>query len=149
MSTMRAWCLLGLMASACLTPAQAQHQSADVSRAIAALENQWLDAEKANKAELVAPMIAQQYLSTESSGKLEDKAKTLEEVRTRRYQSAEYEDLQVAVFGSSTAIARGGYRAVGTEPDGTPFKEHLRWTDTWVRMPGGKWQCVASQYTAI
>ena len=149
MSMMRAWSLAGLIASACLSPAQAQDKSADVSRAVAAMENQWLEAEKANKTELLAPLIADQYLSTESSGKLEDKAQTLEEARTRKYQSAAYEDLQVAVFGSSVAIARGGYRAAGTGPDGKPFKEHLRWTDTWVKMPGGRWQCVASQYTAI
>ena len=149
MSMMRAWCLVGLIATACLPTAEAQDKSADVSRAIAALENQWLDAEKANKSELLAPLIADRYLSTETSGKLEDKAQTLEEARSRKYQSAEYEDLQVAVFGSGVAIARGGYRAAGTEADGKPFKEHLRWTDTWVKMPGGKWQCVASQYTAL
>jgi len=26
-----------------------------------------------------------------------------------------------------------------------PFDETARWTDTWVKMPSGKWQCVADQ----
>lgn len=142
------WCLMGLVALAGFLPAAAQDKNADVSKAILALENQWLEAEKTNSAEAVAPLLADKYLSTETSGKLEDKAKTLDEIRSRKYKTAEYEDVQVTVFGH-TAIVRGGYRASGTEPDGTSFREHLRWTDTWVRMPDGKWQCVATQYTAI
>jgi hypothetical protein len=33
--------------------------------------------------------------------------------------------------------------------EGTSRKayEHLRWTDTWVKTPAGKWQVVATQYT--
>ena len=46
-------------------------------------------------------------------------------------------------------IVRGGYRGSGTEPSGKPFTEHLRWTDTWVKTPAGKWQVVATQYTPV
>jgi ketosteroid isomerase-like protein len=148
MSTTGAWCLLSLVALAGVPPAAAQDTNAEVSKAILAMENQWLEAEKTNSADVVAPLLADKYLATETSGKLEDKAKTLDEVRTRKLKSAEYEDVQVAVFGH-TVIVRGGYRASGTESDGTAFHEHLRWTDTWVKMPDGKWQCVATQYTAI
>lgn len=42
----------------------------------------------------------------------------------------------------------GGYEGQGTDA-GMPFKERLRWTDTWVKMADGKWQCVARQYTEI
>jgi hypothetical protein len=35
-------------------------------------------------------------------------------------------------------IATGGYKGKGTE-EGKLFVEHLRWTDTWVKIPGGKW----------
>jgi hypothetical protein len=27
--------------------------------------------------------------------------------------------------------------------------EHERWTDTWVKMPNGSWQCVASHGSEI
>lgn len=148
MSTMPAWCLTGLVALAAVMPAAAEDQGGEVAKTILALENRWLDAEKTNSADVVSALLADKYLSTESNGKLEDKAQALDEIRKRKYRSAEYEDVQVTVFGA-TAIARGGYRASGTEPDGKPFTEHLRWTDTWVKMAGGKWQCVATQYTAI
>jgi ketosteroid isomerase-like protein len=54
----------------------------------------------------------------------------------------------VTVFGK-TAIATGGFKGKGTGSDGKPFDDHSRWTDTWVKMPDGKWQCVASQDTLI
>jgi ketosteroid isomerase-like protein len=53
----------------------------------------------------------------------------------------------VTVFGD-TAIATGGFKGTGTEA-GKPFDEHVRWTDTWVKMPDGKWQCVASQGSPV
>ena len=32
---------------------------------------------------------------------------------------------------------------------GKPVDNNERWTDTWMKMPSGKWQCVASQATTI
>jgi ketosteroid isomerase-like protein len=81
------------------------------------------------------------------SGQIEDRAQTLADARARKYTSADVEDLKVMVFGD-TAIATGKYRGKGTD-SGQSFAEYARWTDTWVKMPDGKWQCVASQYTSI
>jgi ketosteroid isomerase-like protein len=33
--------------------------------------------------------------------------------------------------------------------DGTKVDRRERWTDTWVKMKDGKWQCVASQQTPV
>jgi ketosteroid isomerase-like protein len=112
------------------------------------LENQWLQADKTNNPDLIAAAVADKYLATTSEGQLEDKAKTLEEIKTRKYNTAEYEDVRITVFGN-TAIVRGGFRGSGTEASGKPFTEHLRWTDTWVKTPAGKWQVVATQYTPV
>jgi ketosteroid isomerase-like protein len=46
------------------------------------------------------------------------------------------------------AIVTGGYKGKGMD-SGKPFNEHLRWTDTWVKMPDGKWQLVASHYSPV
>jgi ketosteroid isomerase-like protein len=136
------------MALAGAMSVQAQQTAGDTSKTIAALEDQWLQAEKTNNADMVAPLFSDKYLATSSEGKLEDKAQTLQEIKTRKYNAAEYEDVQVAVFGN-TAVARGGFKGSGTEPSGKPFTEHLRWTDTWVKTPAGQWQVVATQYTAV
>jgi ketosteroid isomerase-like protein len=139
--------LLGLLALAVVWNVQAQQTGGDTRKTIVDLENRWLEADKASNPDMVAALMSDNYLATNSEGKLEDKAKTLELVKTRKYNTAEYEDVQVTLFGN-TAIARGGYKGSGTEPSGKPFTEHLRWTDTWVKT-GGKWQVVATQYTAV
>jgi len=56
--------------------------------------------------------------------------------------------LKVSVFGD-TAIATGGEKLKGTDPLGKPLDVNERWTDTWVKMPSGKWQCVASHQSPI
>jgi len=50
---------------------------------------------------------------------------------------------------AETAIATGGSKAKGTDASGKPMDEHVRWTDTWVKMPSGKWQCVASHVSPV
>jgi ketosteroid isomerase-like protein len=147
MTRKRMLCLLGLLALAGGIDVQAQ-QSGDPHKTIMDLENQWLEADKAHNADAVASLMSDKYIATNPEGKLDDKAKTLEQVKTRKYRTAEYEDMRITVFGN-TAIARGGFKGSGTEPSGEPFTEHLRFTDTWVKTSGGKWQVVATQYTAI
>ena len=147
MNSKRYWCLLGLLAVAGAINAQAQ-QAADPHKALMDLENQWLQADKTNNPDMIAAAVSDKYLATTSDGQLEDKAKTLEEIKTRKYNNAEYEDIRITVFGN-TAIVRGGFKGSGTEASGKPFTEHLRWTDTWVKTPAGKWQVVATQYTPV
>jgi ketosteroid isomerase-like protein len=147
MNSKRIWCLLGLLALAGALNAQAQ-QATEPHKALMDLENQWLQADKTNNPDLIAAAISDKFLATTPEGQLEDKAKTLEEIKTRKYNNAEYEDIRITVFGT-TAIVRGGVKGSGTEASGKPFTEHLRWTDTWVKTPAGKWQVVATQYTPI
>ena len=147
MKNQRAWYLLGVLGLAVVMNASAQ-EATDPHKAIMDLENQWLEADKTNNPDVIAAAISDKYLATTSEGQLEDKAKTLEEIKTRKYKSAAYEDIRITVFGN-TAIARGGWKGSGTEQSGKPFTEHLRWTDTWVKTPSGKWQVVATQYTPI
>jgi ketosteroid isomerase-like protein len=77
-----------------------------------------------------------------------NRAETLANAKATKYVSAEYEDVKVAVFGN-TAIATGGFNAKGTDASGKPMDIHERWTDTWIKMQSGKWQCVATHGSAI
>jgi ketosteroid isomerase-like protein len=54
----------------------------------------------------------------------------------------------VTVFGD-TGIATGLRVGKGTDEKGKPFDVRVRWTDTWIKMPNGKWQCVATQSTRV
>jgi ketosteroid isomerase-like protein len=141
--------VLGLFALAGGVNVQAQQTTGgDTQKAIVDLENQWMLATKTSNPELIAPALSDKYLATNADGKLADKAKTLEDIKTRKYNSGEYDDLKVAVFGN-TAIVRGSYKGSGTEPSGKSFTEHERFTDTWMKTASGKWQVIASQYTSI
>lgn len=140
-------CLLGLLALAAAASGQAQQGDDASEKAVAALENQWLQSQKTNNPDLVAALLADKFVTTSAEGKLQSKEQMLAASRKRKYSSVEYADVHVTVFGN-TAIATGVYRGKGTEA-GKAFDETERWTDTWVKMPGGKWLCVADHNSPI
>lgn len=120
----------------------------DTERAVLGLEDQWLEADKQHNPEKASVLLADTYLSTSAGGKLESRAKVLADIADRHYATGEYEDMRAAVYGN-TAIVRGIFKGSGTEKDGKAFKEQLRFTDTWIKLDGNKWSCVATQYTAV
>lgn len=125
-----------------------QAKSDDTAKAVAALEQKWLESQKTNNPDLVAPLLADKIVVTSSEGKISGKAESMADAKATKYTSAEYEDVKVNVFGN-TAIATGVFKGKGTDPKGKALDVHERWTDTWVKMPDGKWQCVATQATAV
>lgn len=141
------WCLVGLLSLGSAASSLARN-SGETEKAVAALEQQWLQSQKTNNPDLVVPLIADRFVGTGADGKVTSKAELLAEAKAAKYTSMEYEDVKVSVFGN-TAIATGGSKAKGTDAAGKPMDEHVRWTDTWVKMPSGKWQCVASHVSAI
>ena len=145
----RTWILflVGLLSLGIATRSQAQTSGA-TEKAVAALEQQWLQSQKTNNPDLVAPLLADKFVSTGSDGKVQSKAESLATAKATKYDSAAYEDVKVTVFGD-LAIATGVMKARGTDPSGKPLDVNERWTDTWVKMPNGKWQCVASHQSAV
>ena len=145
----RTWILflVGLLSLGIATRSQAQTSGA-TEKAVAALEQQWLQSQKTNNPDLVAPLLADKFVSTGSDGKVQSKAESFATAKATKYDSAAYEDVKVTVFGDS-AIATGVMKARGTDPSGKPLDVNERWTDTWVKMPNGKWQCVASHQSAV
>jgi ketosteroid isomerase-like protein len=141
-------CVLGFLSLASIATSQAQSGDAGVEKAIVALENQWLQAAKTNNPEPIAANYDDRLVDTSSSGKVTTKAEDMAFLKAIKLTSAEYEDVQVRVFGN-TAIAVGGFKAKGTDPKGKAFDIHERWTDTWVKMPSGKWVCVASASSLV
>jgi ketosteroid isomerase-like protein len=141
------WCLIGLLSLGSAAWLQAQ-QTGGTEKAVAALEQQWLQSQKTNNPDLVAPLLADKFVSTGSDGKVAGKAEMLAMAKATKYDSAELEDVKVTVFGD-TAIATGGFKGKGTDTSGKPLDVNERWTDTWVKMPTGNWQCVASHVSTI
>ncbi|HYA64992.1 MAG TPA: nuclear transport factor 2 family protein [Candidatus Sulfotelmatobacter sp.] len=141
------WSLLGffLLVSAAWSQAQ---QTEGAEKAVAKLEEQWLQAIKTNNPDLVAPLLADKFVSTSGVGKVTGKANALADVKSIKWSRAEYTDLKVTVF-YDTAIATGGLRGTGIDASGKLFDLNVHWTDTWVKVPKGTWQCVASHASAV
>ncbi|HKW66643.1 MAG TPA: nuclear transport factor 2 family protein [Terriglobales bacterium] len=141
------WCIFSLL----LLTAAAWPQnksSAATEKAVAALEQQWLKAQQTSNPDLIKPLLADRFIETTSDGKTMGKAEALAGTKAAKYQSAEYGDVKVSVFGN-TAIATGEFKGKGTDENGKPIASPERWTDTWVKMPNGKWQCVASHASLV
>lgn len=138
------WYFLGLV----LLATTAWSQGGGGEQAVKALEQKWLQSQKTNNPDLIAPYLADNLVDTSSDGKVMGKADAMEVAKKMKYTSADYDDVKVTVFGD-TAIATGGFKGSGTDESGKPFDVHERWTDTWVKMPSGQWQCVATQATPI
>ena len=126
-----------------VSSSQAQDASGATEKAILALESQWIQSQTTNNPALLAPLLADRFINTGTDGKVRNRAETLVTEKATKYSSAEYPELKVTVFGD-TAIATSVWRGQYTDESGKPVNSHSRWTDTWVKMPDGKWQCVAT-----
>ena len=148
MKNTQVWCLLGLLSLAGAVVSQAQQTSGATEKAVMALEDQWLKSQNTNNPELAAPLMADKFISTGDDGKVTNKAQALADAKASKFVSAENENVQVTVFGD-TAIATGLWVGKGTDEKGKPFDVRVRWTDTWIKMSNGKWQCAATQSTIV
>ena len=123
-------------------------KNAAVEKSVADLEQQWLKSQRTNNVDLLEPLLADGFIGTSSEGKVTDRAQTIADAKSTKYTSIDYVDVKVMVFGD-TAIAIGTARFKGTDPSGKPLDANERFTDTWVKMPSGKWQCVASHSSSV
>jgi hypothetical protein len=143
---LRSTLVLGLLAGSAAS--QAQRKTAATLQVIAALEGQWLKAQKDSNPELLAPLLAEGFVNTSTDSHVTNKPDTLALLQAGKWDSAEYTDVKVTVFGG-TAIATGVFTGKGSDRSGQAVTVNERWTDTWVKMPNGQWQCVAAHGSTL
>ena len=141
------WCLIGLISLGSAAWSRAQ-QTGGIEKAVAALEEQWLQAQNTNSPDLLTPLLADKFVSTSPEGKVSSKADTMAELKSYVKDSGTYPEMKVIVYGD-TAIAMGILKAKQKDPSGKIVDLNIQWTDTWAKMPNGKWQCVASHGSSI
>ena len=140
------WCAIALVSL--IVGAQAKdNNQGGTEQAIASSEQQWVDAAKATMWNY-ATLLADNFVNTDSSGKVTSKAETLANFKASKWETNQISNVKVTVFGN-TAIASGEWTGKGTDGNGTAVDTHERWTDTWMKMPNGKWQCIASHSAPI
>src|SRR5260370_1827613 len=69
------WCLIGLISLGSAARSQAQ-QTGATEKAVAALEEQWLQSQKPNDPEQLVPLLADKFVSTEFVGKVNGNPET-------------------------------------------------------------------------
>jgi len=119
-----------------------------VESEIAALEESWAAAQKANDASAIASLLADNYIEVLPDGSLMNKSQVLDDAKKSKYETIELSDLKVISFGD-TAVVVGTFDAKHSDKDGKPLRDHVRYVDTWRKMPGGKWQCIAEGNTIL
>jgi ketosteroid isomerase-like protein len=134
--------VLGLIAWSGAISAQTPQTSSAVEKTILALENKWTESQKTNNPDMLASDLSDKLVIVNSDGKAMSKAEVLADAKATKYTSVEIRNVRIAVFGD-TAIATGDFFAKEIDSSGKALDEHSRWVDTWVKMPNGKWQCVA------
>jgi ketosteroid isomerase-like protein len=116
-------------------------------QAVIAGEHQFDKALSTNNVDLVASLVADNYVSTNIDGAVfVGKAANIADMKEGTLTSYESTDLKVTVY-RDTAIATAIFSSKGTYK-GTPADALGRYTDTWVKM-NGKWLCVASHSSRI
>jgi ketosteroid isomerase-like protein len=131
-----------LLAITCLAFAQG------VEQALLDLEHQWAKASKASDGIAIAPLLADDLAVIDSDGSMLTKSDYVERTKKAKWQTNEISDLKVRVYGNS-AVVTGMWTGKGTDGSGKPYDGKERWADTWVKMPSGKWQCVASASATV
>jgi ketosteroid isomerase-like protein len=133
------FCLLAVAA----IPAAAQEESDAAT--VRALELQLAEAYKLRHIDLLASLLAEDFVITFEDGSVYSKTGYISYSATPsvRLDLAETSDVKVRLHGN-TAVLTGAYHERGTS-NGKPYEYHDRFTDVWMKS-GGKWQLIASHY---
>ena len=136
--------LVGLAVLAMTLAGQAQmNKSGGVEQAITKMEQQWAADAKAGNADGIAAILADNFVNMDSDGTIHTKAETVSRIKGAKWETNQVSDIKVTTFGN-TAIATGAWHGKGTDASGKAIDGHEQWVDTWMKMAGGKWQCIAS-----
>jgi len=132
---------LPLIALAVATITPVQRDQAEV----AALDTAFQAAVKANDADAMAKVLADDYVLVLGDGRTQNKADLRAEAREklRDYERQEELEQHVRVWGD-TAVVTAKLWLKGTRRDGSAFDYQLWFSDTYVRTPQG-WKYVLGQ----
>lgn len=110
------------------------------------MENRWAEAYAKHDTATMGSLLADDYISVSSKGKVQNKRAALSEAKGHKetFTMTKNEKLDVRLYGNNVAVVVGMLREKGTGKDGAAFDRTFRFTDTWMER-NGKWQCVAGQ----
>ena len=111
------------------------------------LEQQWCNSIRNNDPKPLLSILSDKMIYVTAQGRVLSKSAILSETKITKWESAAITSVRTLPQGD-TVIATGVF--TGREiVSGKLMSFKHRWTDTWVRVPSGHWQCIASQSTAL
>jgi ketosteroid isomerase-like protein len=141
-------CLVTAFSCLSASAQSGEMKKTSVESEIAALEQSWAAAQKANDPATIASLLADNYIEVLPDGSLMSKSQVLDDAKKSKYETIEVSDLKIISFGD-TAIVVGTFDAKHSDKNGKPLQDHERYVDTWRKMPSGKWQCIAEGNTIL
>ena len=129
-----------------LTIRMAAQEPSSAASQVRKLEEKWTAAYKERKIDLLASLLAEDFVITVEDGSTYSKTGYITHSADPSVQVevAELSDLRVRVRGD-IAVVTGAYHERG-QSNGKPYEYHDRLTDVWMKV-GGAWQVVASHYS--
>ncbi len=145
----RLWMIFLLVVFASL-PAVGQTKKPKIEKELLKLQREWLDAYQKHDAAALERIEADDFILTESDGKLTTKAEDVESVKNAKPpqpdDAFDVEDVMVRVYGDTAILI--GRVILKYRNRGQIVVERYRYTDTYLKR-GGRWRVVASQLTRI
>jgi uncharacterized protein (TIGR02246 family) len=133
--------------------ARAQNNNNDresVTRSLIEMERQWSEsASPAEEVKVVQRIFANDFLGTDTDGKLYTKSEKIEKEKARSVSDNEVlsprlDDVKVRFFGDDLAVLYGRESSIRKSKDGKQYTRRVVWTDTWLKRDG-RWQIIAVQ----
>ena len=130
----------------CLTIRLAAQEQAGAAAQVRRLEEKWTAAYKERKIDLLASLLAEDFVITVEDGSTYSKTGYITHSADLSVQVevAELSDLRVRVRGD-IAVVTGAYHERGTSHH-KPYEYHDRLTDVWGKV-GNTWEVIASHYS--
>ena len=130
----------------CLTIRLAAQDTASAASQVRKLEEKWTAAYKERKIDLLASLLAEDFVITVEDGNTYSKTGYITHSAdpSVRVEVAELSDLRVRVRGN-IAVVTGAYHERGTS-NRKPYEYRDRLTDVWVKV-GNTWEVIASHYS--
>jgi ketosteroid isomerase-like protein len=143
---MRIFLLLMLVVLCLLTVSVQLFAQADSATTIRKLEEKWTESYKDRKIDILASLLADDFVITVEDGNVYSKAGyiTHSADASVHVEVAELSDLKVRMHGN-TAVVTGAYHEKG-QSGGKRYEYHDRLTDVWMKV-GGNWQVISSHYS--
>jgi ketosteroid isomerase-like protein len=148
MKSMAPFAVLFSLSVVLTIPRPVAAQTANVEQTILQLERDWEQANAKNDTAALERILAPEFVSTDSDGRLVTRAETFARRKSGAVKFTEFtqDDYKVHVVGE-TAVVTGRSTFKGIR-DGKNLNARERWTDVFVRR-NGNWQAVASHSSRI